>query len=301
MKLFLCSRSRKGFTLIELLVVIAIIAILAGILFPVFSNAREAAKTSMCLSNFRQSGLGLILYSGDYGDRCAPSTQMGFGTSGYATFGKDKSWPELIQPYTKDWVIYRCPGDRNATDEGLSRDIITEQPIPPTETARRHFTWGFRSNAGLNYQWLSFIPGACNQNPTDAVRLNARLPYVPSPSRTLLMADSIWNRSSEGDPSGGGIWIVDAPVRPDTAQCWLGGWKCFLVGNGDPDSTQCRAMWNAFGGCYPFHTGSSRFVTTFTDGHAAALRLGQLLEGVDAKTSKILDIERCIWDTHPSR
>jgi len=59
---------RKAFTLIELLVVIAIIAILAAILFPVFAQAKEAAKKSASLSNVKQTALGVILYSADYDD-----------------------------------------------------------------------------------------------------------------------------------------------------------------------------------------------------------------------------------------
>jgi prepilin-type N-terminal cleavage/methylation domain-containing protein/prepilin-type processing-associated H-X9-DG protein len=60
--------SRKAFTLIELLVVIAIIAILAAILFPVFAQAKQAAKKTQCLSNVKQIGLATIMYAGDYED-----------------------------------------------------------------------------------------------------------------------------------------------------------------------------------------------------------------------------------------
>lgn len=59
---------RKAFTLIELLVVIAIIAILAAILFPVFAQAKEAAKKAASISNVKQNGTASIMYAGDYDD-----------------------------------------------------------------------------------------------------------------------------------------------------------------------------------------------------------------------------------------
>ncbi|MES2462938.1 MAG: prepilin-type N-terminal cleavage/methylation domain-containing protein, partial [Armatimonadota bacterium] len=61
-----CKRVRSGFTLIELLVVIAIIAILAAILFPVFAQAREKARTTACLNNMKQMGTGAMMYAQDY-------------------------------------------------------------------------------------------------------------------------------------------------------------------------------------------------------------------------------------------
>ncbi len=59
----------KGFTLIELLVVIAIIAVLAAILFPVFAQAREAARKTQCASNLKQLGAAVMQYSQDYDER----------------------------------------------------------------------------------------------------------------------------------------------------------------------------------------------------------------------------------------
>ena len=61
-------KNNRAFTLIELLVVIAIIAILAAILFPVFAQAKESAKRTVCLSNTKQAILGFLMYSTDSDD-----------------------------------------------------------------------------------------------------------------------------------------------------------------------------------------------------------------------------------------
>src|ERR1700753_3913756 len=66
----------RAFTLIELLVVIAIIAILAAILFPVFAQAKAAAKASACLSNTKQLGIGMVMYSTDSDDILPMALQM---------------------------------------------------------------------------------------------------------------------------------------------------------------------------------------------------------------------------------
>src|ERR687884_334050 len=94
----------KGFTLIELLVVIAIIAILAAILFPVFAQAREAARTTSCRSNLKQIGSALAMYTQDYDENTAPSFL--YYTNGNADL---VWWPDLARPYVKNEQVYLCP------------------------------------------------------------------------------------------------------------------------------------------------------------------------------------------------
>jgi len=102
----------EGFTLIELLVVIAVISILAAILFPVFARARENARRAGCMSNLKQIGLGVMMYTQDY-DEHYPSVNWG-GTTGKYRFpdGNNYSanpWYVKIYPYVKSVQVFNCP------------------------------------------------------------------------------------------------------------------------------------------------------------------------------------------------
>jgi prepilin-type N-terminal cleavage/methylation domain-containing protein/prepilin-type processing-associated H-X9-DG protein len=89
------SHSSSGFTLIELLVVIAIIAILAAILFPVFAQAKEAAKKATCLSNEKQIGLAIIQYANDNDDAAPIATYL--SSDGVSNV----TWYYEVDPYVK--------------------------------------------------------------------------------------------------------------------------------------------------------------------------------------------------------
>jgi prepilin-type N-terminal cleavage/methylation domain-containing protein len=98
------ARRRFGFTLIELLVVIAIIAILAAILFPVFAQAREKARSATCLSNLRQIGLANLMYVQDY-DEHFPFAGREWPAAGFIDV-----WNGL-GPYMKNTEMFLCKSD----------------------------------------------------------------------------------------------------------------------------------------------------------------------------------------------
>ena len=139
-------RATPGFTLIELLVVIAIIAILAAILFPVFSRARAKARQTACLSNIKQLTLAIDMYAQDNDETLPPSRQW----SGAIPSGANPLiWPAYIAPYIKNTQIFECPDakgtgwyvqdwanrgrlpvgiNRNAEDTRVTRHRVRRRP-----------------------------------------------------------------------------------------------------------------------------------------------------------------------------
>jgi prepilin-type N-terminal cleavage/methylation domain-containing protein/prepilin-type processing-associated H-X9-DG protein len=89
------GRDRAGFTLVELLVVVGLLALLTGLLLPVFATAREAARRATCLSNLRQLAQAHRLYVDDYDD-LLPGWYFFGGTGG------NVYWPEFLHPYYRD-------------------------------------------------------------------------------------------------------------------------------------------------------------------------------------------------------
>ncbi|MDE2126101.1 MAG: prepilin-type N-terminal cleavage/methylation domain-containing protein [Armatimonadetes bacterium] len=174
-------RRAHGFTLIELLVVIAIIAILAAILFPVFAQAREKARTISCLSNLREIGLGFQLYVQDYDETFPINLYL---TNDPATGGlcSASTWSETVA-YIKNGQIWNCPSDAHALNVTLAFSVIG---LPPPCTSTPPVTT-------ISYQPNYAVVDDGDPNPifgSEMDRPVKRLADIQWPADTSVIADA---------------------------------------------------------------------------------------------------------------
>jgi len=191
-------RSRRGFTLIELLVVIAIIAILAAILFPVFAQAREAARKTSCLSNTKQLGLAVMMYVQDY-DEMYPTNSwdgapIGTTDTEWGVPGADAKvftrWPWEILPYIKNKGVFVCPSDPAGGKSGWTG-------YQATMFGGADDCWGIPMPISYGHNQMIFGYGGANntgcdgEGPQDWAQAvpPSSMAKVASPASTYLIAD----------------------------------------------------------------------------------------------------------------
>lgn len=120
-----------------------LLAILAAILFPVFAQAREAARKTQCMSNVRQLGMGFMQYFQDYDEQ-------------FPYIRRETAWPYTVQPYIKSTQMLRCPDDSS---------INWTTPLPgktalhlSTYTLNAYLAPGVSTDAqGGNFPYLASI------------------------------------------------------------------------------------------------------------------------------------------------
>jgi prepilin-type N-terminal cleavage/methylation domain-containing protein len=223
-------RRPPGFTLIELLVVIAIIAVLASILLPVFAQARGKAREATSVSNLKQIGAALPMYTADYDEHLPNRWPLWPGYTGFEFgnygVGPDPDpipdLPALLKPYLKNTAVWYSPEDR-LVNQGPSSFALNGQLAPgwslakigrPAEAIyladRTDLDTFSPDHAPLDvYSWWEFCNPPLSQGPAD----------LPRPYDDLMVAIQLSPRRYVGDVAA--YLFLDSHVKLlPFAQTW---------------------------------------------------------------------------------
>jgi len=279
---------RRGFTLIELLVVIAIIAILAAILFPVFAQAKLAAKGAACIGNSKQIALAGIMYSGDVDDQILPSYTLVPSSWESQAAGQTQPlsfWNDLLQPYVKSGAVTTANyqqsfgtgifHDPAATVAGLNASTV----YPGYDYAGRagytvlaDYAYAITGFGGLHdyIGWLYDggkygFPGAC---PTDRGG-TAKDPCMNPPGNGPGIPGTIQSQVGQGTWSGTFATnnASTAVARPaETVVASDGETIVSQAGAPTPGGVPMFTLYTYPGGGDALHNGGGNY--SFVDGHA---------------------------------
>jgi prepilin-type N-terminal cleavage/methylation domain-containing protein len=271
--------SRKAFTLIELLVVIAIIAILAAILFPVFAQAKAAAKKASSISNDKQLALAGIMYGADFDDMIPNIATWNQSDAWvfFATGGGYKPWSHLIHPYVKNGDIYVDPQVGAGTKAPAGFNPLASTVLAPQYGINPYLCQSVAfpySAAGSTLTPRSFTAISRPADTVFLVQKYSSKEQVDSPTSSANSWYGYWY-------FGPGTYFLTVEVDPPdcaatgNAQYCAGGW-----GAGSFDATlvggiEAAGAWTGGGSL----RGAKMMIASFTDGHVAAKTPGALAEG----------------------
>jgi prepilin-type N-terminal cleavage/methylation domain-containing protein len=254
---------RRAFTLIELLVVIAIIAILAAILFPVFAQAKEAAKKTQAISNQKNIGLAFILYTSDHDDVLPNVTwQDSFNVGGGGSYTIPTNFLGEFWNGSLGWPISIIPYHKNDTKNGNKSSIL----FSPNDGQFSNFS---KPSFGVVLQSVNW-PGVERWSLTDAAN-NANIFPLSFCSNLYLSYSSSRNSS--------GQWVATAYTGPRSLTSVASPASTMLTteyGKGIAGSYQTTTYSNYY--CFLGYGGYDRWKSgqrysggrtlSFTDGHA---------------------------------
>ncbi|MDW8290931.1 MAG: prepilin-type N-terminal cleavage/methylation domain-containing protein [Armatimonadota bacterium] len=241
----------RGFTLIELLVVIAIIAILAAILFPVFSLARERARHSSCLSNAKQLGIGAKMYCQDYDEQFMEIYRLHPGEPG----GCDWTiWPcrdDLLRPNGEPYGWYTGPLER-PQDYSPNWGIVLlpytkNEKIFACPSAPRAEWRPATSADNVGYAYSNWIADTGRRQ-----RPAAKLAQIPRPAETVLFWDTgratrfIEIHGWHGHPQRSPRRFVPGQTCPQCLPDWLPrhfGGRSYIFCDGHAKWYEDNQMW----------------------------------------------------------